>query len=109
MGNQRVTLAQFLSIVQKFHAPSYYYGQRFRRSAGRGDIERLVEYLLRGDDIPHLDNGNLLHNMAYFLFSITFNSGINHIFFAIYKPYNQSCTPTRTTIFVITRLRREYL
>ena len=58
----------FIYFVGKFYAPKYYYGQRMRRSAGRGCISDVLDLLVRGTDVNCGDGEGLstLHYCAEF-------------------------------------------
>ncbi len=58
----------FLDFLQRFHAPEYYYGQRMRRNAGRGQISEVVQLLVRGCDVNTGDGEGLsaLHYASEF-------------------------------------------
>lgn len=54
--------------LQRFQAPSYYYGQRLRRNAGRGEVQEMLELIVRGCSINTADGEGLtsLHYASEF-------------------------------------------
>jgi len=55
---------QFCDIVTRFEAPSFFYGQRLRRNAGRGQVEEMVELIIRGCN-PNTADGEGLTSLHY--------------------------------------------
>lgn len=49
----------YLAFLQKFQAPAYYYGQRLRRNAGRGELRDMSDLILRGCDVNTADGEGL--------------------------------------------------
>ena len=49
----------FVAFVSKFHTPAYQYGQRLRRSAGRGLVEDVLGLLNRGCSVNTADGEGL--------------------------------------------------
>lgn len=49
----------YLAFLQKFQAPAYYYGQRLRRNAGRGELKDMSDLILRGCDVNTADGEGL--------------------------------------------------
>ena len=37
-----------IMIVTRFETPAFFYGQRLRRNAGRGQVEEVIELIIRG-------------------------------------------------------------
>lgn len=54
----------FLDFVSSFIAPSYYYGQRLRRNAGRGELVNFTELIIRGCD-ANTGDGEGLTSLHY--------------------------------------------
>jgi hypothetical protein len=49
-GSDELNEKDFIDFVQYYQAPPYHYGQRLRRYAGRGEINEVIELILRGCD-----------------------------------------------------------
>jgi hypothetical protein len=54
----------FLDFITSFIAPAYYYGQRLRRNAGRGELIDFTELILRGCD-ANTGDGEGLTSLHY--------------------------------------------
>ena len=54
----------FLDFLQAFIAPAYYYGQRLRRNAGRGELMDFTELVMRGCD-ANTGDGEGLTSLHY--------------------------------------------
>lgn len=54
----------FLDFISSFIAPSYYYGQRLRRNAGRGEHVNVTELIIRGCD-ANTGDGEGLTSLHY--------------------------------------------
>lgn len=63
-GDDEVTESDFRSFLVRFHAPAYYYGQRLRRSAGRGLVNETLELIIRGCN-PNTADGEGLTAVHY--------------------------------------------
>lgn len=59
---------QFLSFLERYQAPEYYYGARLRRCAARGLVSELIELLVRNCDVNTGDGEGLtsLHYASEF-------------------------------------------
>jgi hypothetical protein len=55
---------QFCDIVTRFEAPSFFYGQRLRRNAGRGQVQEMIELIIRGCN-PNTADGEGLTSLHY--------------------------------------------
>ena len=55
---------QFCDIVTRFDAPSFFYGQRLRRNAGRGQVQEMIELIIRGCN-PNTADGEGLTSLHY--------------------------------------------
>ena len=49
----------YLAFLQTFQAPAYYYGQRLRRNAGRGELKDMSDLIIRGCDVNTADGEGL--------------------------------------------------
>lgn len=49
----------WLTLLEKIQAPSYYYGQRLRQYAGRGQIQEVCELIVRGCEVNTGDGEGL--------------------------------------------------
>lgn len=56
----------WLTFLEKFQAPAYFYGQRLRKYCGRGQLEEIGELLVRGCEVNSGDGEGLtpLHYAA---------------------------------------------
>ena len=63
-NDEIVSKRDFTNFILKYHAPSYYYGQRLRRSAGRGLVTETLELIMRGCD-PNTADGEGLNALHY--------------------------------------------
>jgi hypothetical protein len=54
----------FLDFLTSFIAPAYYYGQRLRRNAGRGELKDFTELIMRGCD-ANTGDGEGLTSLHY--------------------------------------------
>ncbi len=75
-GPKDLDETEFLAFLAKFHAPEYYYGQRLRRNAGRGQVAEVVELLVRNCDVNTGDGEGLtsLHYASEFNQSAVINA-----------------------------------
>ncbi len=67
-ASRELTQDDFTDFLSIFQNPAYYYGQRLRRSAGRGLVDETREIIIRGCD-PNTADGeglNALHYAAEF-------------------------------------------
>ena len=55
---------QFCDMVTRFEAPAFFYGQRLRRNAGRGQVEEMIELIIRGCN-PNTADGEGLTSLHY--------------------------------------------
>jgi len=55
---------QFCDIVTRFEAPAFFYGQRLRRNAGRGQVQEMIELIIRGCN-PNTADGEGLTSLHY--------------------------------------------
>ena len=49
----------WLTFLEQFQAPAYYYGQRLRQYAGRGQVQEVCELIVRGCDVNTGDGEGL--------------------------------------------------
>lgn len=49
----------FINFLESFQAPAYYYGQRLRRNAGRGELRDVTDLIIRGCDVNTADGEGL--------------------------------------------------
>ena len=54
----------FLDFITSFMAPTYYYGQRLRKNAGRGELTDFTELIMRGCD-ANTGDGEGLTSLHY--------------------------------------------
>jgi len=57
-------LSTIFNLIEKFHAPNYYFGQRLRLNCSRGNISGVVDLLVRGCH-PSTSDGNGLSGIHY--------------------------------------------
>jgi hypothetical protein len=56
LGDQSsFSVDEFTSFLTKFQAPSYYYGERLRKAASRGQVKLVTEYIVRGCNVNTAD------------------------------------------------------
>ncbi|KAJ1433312.1 ankyrin repeat-containing domain protein [Ochromonadaceae sp. CCMP2298] len=67
-AGEALTLPALLDFVEKFHTPSYHYGERLRRNVGRGQADAAKTLVLRGTDANTSDGmgTSSLHYCAEF-------------------------------------------
>lgn len=60
--------SELIKFVERFHAPEYYYGQRLRRYAGRGQVPEVINLLVRNCEVNTGDGEGLtsLHYASEF-------------------------------------------
>lgn len=63
-SNEMISLESYLSFLQKYKAPEYYYGQRFRRNCGRGLVDEVLSLLMRNCS-PNTADGEGLTALHY--------------------------------------------
>lgn len=59
-----ISLPEWLTFLERYQAPAYYYGQRFRKYCGRGQCEDIHMLILRGCD-PNSGDGEGLTGLHY--------------------------------------------
>jgi hypothetical protein len=60
--------SEIIKFAERFHAPEYYYGQRLRRNAGRGQVPEVISLLVRNCEVNTGDGEGLtsLHYASEF-------------------------------------------
>lgn len=54
----------FISFIERFHAPAFHYGQRLRLYSSRGEVEKMIELIIRGCN-PNTSDGFGLSPLHY--------------------------------------------
>jgi hypothetical protein len=63
-SSDTLDLHGWLSFLEKYQAPAYYYGQRLRKYCGRGEVEEALSLIVRGCDVNSGD-GEGLNSLHY--------------------------------------------
>lgn len=58
-GTEQLDERQWLTFLERFQAPAYYYGQRLRQYCGRGQLQEVSELLVRGCEVNTGDGEGL--------------------------------------------------
>jgi hypothetical protein len=80
INKQSFEREDFYEFVAAFYAPTYHYGQRLRRFAGRGECEEALQLIERGCDVNTGDGEGLtsLHYAAMFDKSSSIDALVKH-------------------------------